>query len=466
MSTETKEKQNAFSKIINLLGASNGWYAMPSEVRKKKRHLRKCASDLTDYLYEWFCRTKKDAGFFHLEALVKENEYSENSIREALRQINKANILLVKDLGNKNFAVLTVKESNKIFLEKLEAGEIAISNILFTEEPGTLKRISNLVKNFVLPAQKNDSSAQSTELKNQPVELKNNVTEHLNQGNDFISEGESIVNNTFSELVKQSLDLNLLDPFIIDHHHIEGKSDDEKIKNKNSEEGNLREKILTSINSNPINIEATYAEDSVLSFDGEESFSGELALVQEVDSPAPLSEEKKFIWDESCDKLYTAFENLKNKAGKPANFNLIFAEKYIKTKDHAFLWEELEAYPLRVDRDGLPVNAGYLQTLIEAGKSNKPQAYTNKIQVEKTKELETNYAKILNIFIPGASPSAYLPIIKKQICDVIRALIASKKFNDLINKINELKSLCDLKDFISPEVLGMVNNVIKEPVLI
>jgi hypothetical protein len=456
MSTALNDKENktTLSKIMTLLGASTGFYAVPSWVAPKKRELKGiCPRDLVDYLYEWFCRKGKDSGFFHLDKIRKDLIYCENTVRDALRQIHKKGILLIKDLGDKNFLILTVKEQNKLLLEKVENREISVSNVLFIEEPGTLKKISNSVKSFFCGTQKNDSSAQCTEQENNSTEQESHPGESEKIWTDFIDITENVVNTELQEFTKQALDLIYLDPvFTLDHHQFleeKNKNDDDIVKIKK-----LREEGKSVIPSGNL-----ITSDSIIDLHIEEEKEQE-ELVQVF-----LTEFKPFVWNAACDELLAMFENLKNKAGQNVNFNLDDAEVFIRTKDHDFLRDELKAFPLRVDQYGNPVGAGYLIKLIRAGKSNKPEEFVQSELSIKVKQIEEKNEKVFKIFGINSTPAVALLVAKNLISQAIINLIESNQVTILKNKISEMKKYCNIHDFLTDAALKLIQSV-KEPVLV
>lgn len=232
MTTKTGTMKNYFKLF------ETNYTSKPADLSKKLRQIpRKSVTDIANYLFDWFSSQFKDSAFFHLDKIKSECDYSENTVREALKILKQESILLVEKIDEKVYLILLNKPSNQKYVAGIKDGSIAIDNLYSTrsKKEGIFNRVCNGVKKIL--------SAQPTEFKAQSTELLTQATESTAQPTEFYETSEPNINEDLKQVENTPIDsFYSLDIYNIDlHHSIESASDEDLLKIKNVEEENAEE---------------------------------------------------------------------------------------------------------------------------------------------------------------------------------------------------------------------------------
>lgn len=165
--------------------------------------------------------------------------------------------------------------------------------------------------------------------------------------------------------------------------------------------------------------------------------------------------------DKEKEELLLAFKNLKNKAGQPANYDIVHAEAILNNPatDRNFVRRELKYYPYRVDKNGNAIHGGYLRIILNNGFSEVPPAYNETVVKKEVEEAENKYQAILDIWKPGEKISD-IRAIKTFLKTYINSDLRGKLYHAVQEKLNKMKAICDLSEVLSTDTLKLVEDFI------
>ena len=122
----------------------NSYYQVPRWTVGLRRRMSKASVDIQDYIFYQFSNEwSKDYGVFFISRLAKDLDYSENTVRKALKECFDKKIFLVHDMKIEGKLILKNTLENQMLLTEILEGKKSIevdlkSSIKITDKKSIL----------------------------------------------------------------------------------------------------------------------------------------------------------------------------------------------------------------------------------------------------------------------------------------------------------------------------------------